>query len=322
MRLFALAFALAIGCGAAVAQTAPTQVEVTSVPFERFGPATPIGATYGKLVFLGGLQLKSSDPDFGGLSGLRLSADGTSFTAISDRGNWFRGAIDYEGSRPVSVRDVARQPIPGRDGPAGRRGFDTEALEIDGRSAWVMSERVHWLTRYTLGPDGFPAGAGKAVALPKAAAGAPSNAGYEAMARLSSGAIALIGENFPNEAGDNRAFVTGGKGPFEFAVRRVDDFSPVDLARLPDGDLVMAERRYRPPFSLNVRLTRLKAAEIAPGATLSGETLMEASLAQSIDNFEAVAAHRGANGATVLTVLSDDNFSRLQRTLLMQFELR
>jgi hypothetical protein len=31
--------------------------------------------------------------------------------------------------------------------------------------------------------------------------------------------------------------------------------------------------------------------------------------------------HRTRNGATVLTIVSDDNFSPLQRTLLLQFTL-
>lgn len=323
MRGFGLALVFAAFAGTAVAQTAPESIDVASTPIERFGAATPVGATYGRLTFLGGLHLKSADPDFGGISGLRLSADGRGFTAISDRGAMFRGVLEYQGTRPVALEDVTRGAIPGRDGKSlvKRRGFDTEALEIEGSTAWVSSEKVHWLTRYALGPDGRPTGAGKAVALPKAAARAPRDAGYEAMARLASGAIVLVAENFPNDDGDNRASVVGGKAPFEFAVRRSEDFSPTDLVRLPDGDLVLLERRYRPLFSLNIRLRRLPASSIAPGATVDGEILLEASLAQTIDNFEALSAHRGPAGETVLTLMSDDNFSGFQRTLLMQFAL-
>jgi len=36
---------------------------------------------------------------------------------------------------------------------------------------------------------------------------------------------------------------------------------------------------------------------------------------------EALGIHRTAQGETVLTLLSDDNFSSLQRTLLLQFTL-
>ena len=40
-----------------------------------------------------------------------------------------------------------------------------------------------------------------------------------------------------------------------------------------------------------------------------------------IDNFEGMAVHRAADGALVLTLISDDNFSPLQRTLLLQFTM-
>jgi hypothetical protein len=319
--LLSLLLAVALAGGAGAQEAVP--VEVASSPIERFDLRTPVGARFGSLTFLGGVQLTSRDPDFGGLSGLRLDESGRGLTAISDRGNWFRGTIDYEGGRPVAVSNLTRAPTPGRDGRPlpGRRGADTEALEIDGRTAWVTSERVHWLTRHALGADGRPAGPGKAVALPKAAAGAKRNAGYEAMARLTSGALVLIAENFLDDAGHNRAFAVGGKAPFTFAVRRADDFSPTDLVRLPDGDLVMLERRYRPPFSLSIRLKRLAAQDVVPDAVVDGPILLEASLAQRIDNFEALAVHRGEDGRTVLTLLSDDNFSALQRTLLLQFAL-
>ncbi|MET0313137.1 MAG: esterase-like activity of phytase family protein [Hansschlegelia sp.] len=323
IRRLACLVALTLVFGQSAEAAEAEAIEVSSSPIDRFDAGTPIGAPYGKLVFLGGLQLRSSDPDFGGLSGLRLSADGADLTAISDRGNWFRGRLTYDGSRPVALTGVTRAPTPGRDGQPlpGGRGFDTESLEIEGRVAWIAAERVNWLTRYQLGPDGRPSGRGAAVALPGIAKNAPVGTGYEAIAALKDGRIALVAEQFLDEQGDNRAFVAGGGKAFAFAVHRTDDFSPTDMTRLPDGDFVLLERRWRPPFSLSVRIRRLAAADIRPGARIDGPTLMEASLSQQIDNFEGVSAYRAADGRTVLTLVSDDNFSALQRTLLMQFAL-
>lgn len=41
----------------------------------------------------------------------------------------------------------------------------------------------------------------------------------------------------------------------------------------------------------------------------------------AIDNMEGIDAHVTADGETVLTLVSDDNFSFLQRTLLLQFTM-
>jgi hypothetical protein len=54
---------------------------------------------------------------------------------------------------------------------------------------------------------------------------------------------------------------------------------------------------------------------------VDGTVLVEADLGYNIDNMEALSVHRSAQGDTVLTLISDDNFSPLQRTILLQFTL-
>jgi hypothetical protein len=49
--------------------------------------------------------------------------------------------------------------------------------------------------------------------------------------------------------------------------------------------------------------------------------VIEADLGYEIDNMEGLSVHRNAGGETVLTLISDDNFSNIQRTLLLQFAL-
>ena len=52
-----------------------------------------------------------------------------------------------------------------------------------------------------------------------------------------------------------------------------------------------------------------------------GFLLVDADMGFQIDNMEAVGVHPTATGETVLTLVSDDNFSFLQRTVLLQFTL-
>jgi len=54
---------------------------------------------------------------------------------------------------------------------------------------------------------------------------------------------------------------------------------------------------------------------------VDGPILFDVDLGYEIDNMEGLSVHRSAGGETVLTLISDDNFSAVQRTLLLQFTL-
>ena len=72
---------------------------------------------------------------------------------------------------------------------------------------------------------------------------------------------------------------------------------------------------------LAIRIRSVPLAMIKPGALVDGTELITADMGQQIDNMEALSVHRDSGGALVLTLISDDNFSPLQRTLLLQFTL-
>jgi hypothetical protein len=83
----------------------------------------------------------------------------------------------------------------------------------------------------------------------------------------------------------------------------------------------LLERRFSWDSGLAVRLRRIPLTEIRPGALADGAVLFEADLGYEIDNLEGLSVHRAGGGEIVLTFVSDDNFSLLQRTLLLQFTL-
>jgi len=92
-----------------------------------------------------------------------------------------------------------------------------------------------------------------------------------------------------------------------------------DATRLPDGDLLLLERRFTLIGGAAARLSVVPRAAIRPGARLAGTTLAELSPPLVTDNFEAVAARPGPAGATLIYILSDDNRSFPLRTTLLQF---
>ena len=70
-----------------------------------------------------------------------------------------------------------------------------------------------------------------------------------------------------------------------------------------------------------MRIRRIPLAALVPGATVDGSELIRADMTTQIDNMEGLSVHRTAAGELVLTLVSDDNFSPLQRTILLQFKL-
>jgi hypothetical protein len=116
--------------------------------------------------------------------------------------------------------------------------------------------------------------------------------------------------------------IKGGK-PHALFLTRHEDYDITEIASLADGSLAVVERSFNPrALRLGIRLRLIKAGDIKPGALLTGETLLDAGAGQEIDNFEGLAVHETEQGETVLTLISDDNFNFLQRTLLLQFTLQ
>ncbi|MEO6783354.1 MAG: esterase-like activity of phytase family protein, partial [Bradyrhizobium sp.] len=72
---------------------------------------------------------------------------------------------------------------------------------------------------------------------------------------------------------------------------------------------------------VGIRIRRIPLAAVAPGAVVDGPVIFAADLGEEIDNMEGIDAFVTPEGDTVLTMVSDDNFSLIQRTLLLQFTL-
>ena len=69
------------------------------------------------------------------------------------------------------------------------------------------------------------------------------------------------------------------------------------------------------------RVVRLSPGAARPGALLSGREVGRLEAPGLTDNFEGIAVGARSDGAHDVYLLSDDNFTILQRTLLLQFVL-
>ena len=182
-----IAFAWLIGAMPAAAQTSPSAasphaIEIQAEPITGFDIRDPSRRQFGLLEFRGGLVLRSPERNFGGLSAIRVAADGAHFISLTDRGWWLRGRLLYAGTRPSGIADAEMAPILGADGrPLAARGwYDTESIAEDGGTLYVGIERVHQIVRFNYGKDGLLA-RGRAIALPPGVRAFPANKGIEAL---------------------------------------------------------------------------------------------------------------------------------------------
>jgi hypothetical protein len=309
------------------AAKAPVSIDIEARPIPAFDTRDRSHLRFGSLQYRSGLVLTSKFSGFGGLSGLRLDPKGERFIAISDKGTWFTGRIVYRGDAMVGLADVEAAPILGADGRpvAGRGWYDTESIALDGPSVYVGIERVNQILRFDFGKDGTRS-LGQVVPTPAGVRKLPNNKGLESLVLMPkglplAGTLIAISERGLDSSGNILAFLIGGPAPGQFSIRRTNDFDISDAVALPSGDLLVLERKFSLLSGMVVRIRRMPLKAVTSGVTLDGPPIFEADLGYEIDNLEGIDAHTAADGSTVLTLVSDDNFSMIQRTLLLQFTL-
>ena len=74
-------------------------------------------------------------------------------------------------------------------------------------------------------------------------------------------------------------------------------------------------------MTLHIALRRIALEDIRPDETVDGTRIAEFDLRYQIDNLEGMALHMDSEGRAILTLVSDDNYNPLQRTLMLQFEV-
>lgn len=307
----------------------PAKIEVSAREIPTFDTRERSRTRFGSLEYRGGLVLTSPHRGFGGISGFRfLDPGGENFLALSDKGDWFTGKLVYRGTQVIGMTNVETAPILGPDGKpiTTRQWFDTEALALDGGLAYVGIERVNQVLKFDFGRDGVRA-AGQPLALSAAAQKLPFNKGIESLAFVPkpmklAGTLIAISERGLDSSGNIVGFLIGGPSPGQFSVKRSLDFDISDAVLLPSGDLLILERKFSLLTGVRIRIRRIAMNTIAPGRVLDGPQIFDADLGNEVDNMETLDVHQTAAGETVLTMMSDDNFSVVQRNLLLQFTLK
>ncbi|NVJ90119.1 MAG: esterase-like activity of phytase family protein [Methylocystaceae bacterium] len=251
--------------------------------------------------------LSSTDDRFGGFSALLKSKDG--FISVTDKGQIARFNPTFQKVTLAPLREKNDDPLKGKS----RSDAESLAQGPDGL-VWVAFERDHRIVPYN--PAGYVMG--KKRHLPKDISVLSKNSGLEAIETLQDGRLVLLGEG-KNKDDKIPMWVQGKKkGWKKYSLPKEDDFRATGLARLPDGDdLLLLERFYKPAQGVRSRITLLDAY-----TGKRGRRVAEISSPTPVDNFEGISAHKNEAGEIVITLISDDNFSILQRTLIMTLVMK
>jgi len=316
--------ALTVACAAPAGTGAGAPglpLAATALPLN---PADPLQDQVGRLRYRGGLELTSRNVLFGGLSGLHVAADGRRMVAMSDNGRWVSAELIYDKGNLSGATDGVLKPIrkpAGYDRPGN--WTDAESLAQDGSGGYYVAfERQHRIWRYPSHPSDPIDAEPEPLKGPDDIEKQPSNGGIEALARLCDRRLLAISEEAPGESpGTKKAWVFDGKSWKTLSYATTGNFRATGAATLPDCSLAVLERSFTLTEGVRARVLHIPAETIRAGATLRGEELAALAPPLSVDNMEGISARRGDNGETLLYLISDDNFSGFQRTLLMMFEL-
>ncbi|MQB45233.1 esterase-like activity of phytase family protein [Rhizobium sp. ICMP 5592] len=318
---------LLAGCAAMdVPEGGPAEIHATAI--SAFKPGSGL-TRFGALEFLGGLELSSSNPLLGAVSAIRFRPDQRRFISVLDTGHWLTGTIERDGDgRLKGIADARIMPMIDRRGvtDAGKGAMDAEGLALMGDHVLVSYEQYHRVDAY---PDpGFetsPPDGSIPILIPRRELRANRSLEVLTVAPQSSslaGAAVIVAEDSLDDQGNMLAAILDGPLKGRFTVRHSGDFDASDGVFLPDGDLLLLERRFDLAHGIGVRIRRIAGGDIRPGAVVDGTVIFEANSSYQIDNMEGLDAFRAADGTIHLIMVSDDNHSILQRSLMLEFRLR
>lgn len=255
--------------------------------------------------FVGGWHLTADRSDFGGVSGLDITEDGD-LLAVSDRGAFIKigmtnGAPDGR-AEMSNMLDAAGKKL------SGKRNVDAEGLAYREGLALVSFERNHRVLAFDLsGCKGVARGV-PVSQLPDQLAGQSikANRGAEALWLSPDGGLTVGYEAvFDHQAMSLTLDVEGGVLGDPAVLTVPNEFKLVGAS----GSAILMRAYSAELGNRNeIRISdHTVAFELAPPL--------------NVDNFEGITLAETNSGVRRLYIVSDDNFSGRQRTLLYAFDI-
>ncbi len=293
-------------------------------------PLAPDGQTehYQGIRLLGTLRLPPRTVDglrFAGLSALAWDEDEQLLYAVSDLGRLFHIRPVFDGSRLASAELVAGHPLTDAEGRALRYPWsDAEGLTLRGADDGIAGNtelivsfehrprvRVYDPRGRRLRAEPLPA------FLENPRSYAHPNRALESVTLHPRWGL-LVAPELPLRGSDAVPIFSQDGRRWAYPLSPAPGSALVALETLPDGSLLALERAFVAPylpFSIHLRRVELPAEDNA--VRVADVASFNTAAGWRLDNFEGLAHHRGQR----FFMISDDNDSIWQSTLLVYFEL-
>ncbi len=253
---------------------------------------------------------------FGGFSGLEISSQGERLTAVSDRGNWITAELLRENGRLTGAKMTDFGPLLAISGNrVAGNDADAEGLALGPTGEYFVSyEGFHRVRRHAL-----LQGPATNIPSPPAFAHLQNNSALEALAVDAAGTLYAI----PERSGAlDRPFTVfryrNGTWDTQLLLRRDGNFLVVGADIGPDGRIYVLERDFN---MLGFFATRVRSFVIGE-SRLQGERTEVLTRMGELDNMEGISVWSDSAGQSRITLISDDNFRFLQRTMLVEYVIR
>jgi hypothetical protein len=317
IKRLALGIGLAFVAVAGVRTIYPSDSQDISLKPLQLNPDNPAMRQVGGLEFIAAWELLSKNGDFGGISALMALKDG-GFVGIGDAGTLIGFGLTSDAStdRPFIV------PLPNLNGPENSyKDRDSEgiAYDPDRGQFWVSFEAHHAIRRYS---RSFARSTG--IVRPAAMQNWPKNKGAESLIRLKNGQFIIIAESVDDGTHPALLFsgdpIERGSNITQFRFRPPVGYRVTDGVQLPDGRIALVNRSIGFPQGFSAKISLLNPNDISTSTVAAGTVIASLASPLLVDNMEGIAVT--TEGPQVyLWLISDNNFSIFQRTILMKFRL-
>ena len=246
--------------------------------------------------------------------------------AVSDHAWWLSARLVYDQSGDLAGLEQCRlNPVMELDGHPITESYrrDSEELSRGKDGAILVSfETFHRVYVYRAPESPLASKPVDAWEPPLWLRRAPKNEGMEALTDLPGDRLLMVAEGLWGPGNVLMGALLDGGAWHRITYRPKPGFRPTAAASLGQGDALFLERHFSFPTGLRIRLVRAEADQIRPGGMITPRLLAELSHPLAVDNLEGLDVRRDAAGRTLVYMISDDNYSPLQRTLLLMFELK